>query len=155
MNDLTTEEKVALLRLLIGDIPTSPFYQLFTDEQLESFLVVSGGSVMTAAKYAAISASMQLAGYSTRERTGDIEVWNSLSSNYLKALDYFITNTDKEIPSGLMPWAAGISKAEMKAYLSDPDRVKSPLIDFSICDQQEAFNCENPYTDFQNDNCGC
>lgn len=133
MNELTDEEKIQLIRLLIGDISTSPFYPLFQDDDLYPFLTVTSGDVMNAAKFAAISASMMLAGWSTRERTGSIEVWNSLSTNYLKALDYLINNSNKTIPNGLMPWAAGISRVEMEQMLCDPDRVRNKLIDVYLC----------------------
>lgn len=133
MNELTDEEKIALIRLLIGDIPSSPFYPLYGDEELLQFLIVSSGNVMTAAKYSAISASMVLAGWNTRERTGSIEVWNSLSSNYLKALDYFVNTSDRTIPNGLMPWGAGINKSELDEMLCSPDRVRNKLMDTYIC----------------------
>lgn len=133
MNELTDEEKVNLVRLLIGDIEASPFYPLFQDEEISQFLVVTNGSVVNAAKFAAISASMMLAGWSTRERAASIEVWNSLSTNYLKALDYLINNSNKTIPNGLMPWAAGISRLEMEEMLCDPDRVRNDLIDVYLC----------------------
>lgn len=133
MNELTDGEKISLVRLLIGDIEASPFYPLFQDEEILQFLVVTNGSVVGASKFAAISASMILSGWSTRERSGQVEVWNSLSSNYLKALDYFINTSDKAIPNGLMPWGAGISKTEMDEMLCDPDRVRSKLIDVYLC----------------------
>ena len=133
MNELTDEEKVLLVRLLIGDIESSPFYPLFQDEEILQFLSLTSGVVTSAAKFAAISASMMLAGWSTRERSGSIEVWNSLSTNYLKALDYLINNSDKTIPNGLMPWAAGVSRVEMEEMLCDPDRVRNDLIDVYLC----------------------
>lgn len=136
MNELTDEEKIGLIRILIADIPSSPFYPLFCDDQLYSFLLLTGGNVPDAAKYAAISASMMLAGWSTRERTGSIEVWNSLSSNYLKALDYLINNSNKQIPNGLMPWGAGISRVEMEQMLCDPDRVRNKLLDTYLCNPE-------------------
>lgn len=136
MNELTDEEKVALVRLLIGDVESSPFYPLFQDEDILQFLVIASGSVMDAARYAAISASMMLAGWSTRERTANIEVWNSLSSNYLKALDYLINNSNKQIPNGLMPWGAGISRSEMEQMLCDPDRVRNKLLDTYLCNPE-------------------
>lgn len=133
MNELTDKEKVLLVRLLIGDIESSPFYPLFQDEEILQFLSLTGGVVVSAAKFAAISASMMLAGWSTRERSGSVEVWNSLSTNYLKALDYLINNSNKTIPNGLMPWAAGISRLEVEEMLCDPDRVRNDLIDVYIC----------------------
>ena len=136
MNDLTDEEKIQLIRLLIGDINTSPFYPLFQDDDLYQFLTVTSGDVVNAAKFAAISASMMLAGWSTRERAGSIEVWNSLSTNYLKALDYLINNSNKTIPNGLMPWGAGISASEMREMLCDPDRVRNKLLDTYLCNPE-------------------
>ena len=133
MNELTDEEKVLLVRLLIGDIESSPFYPLFQDEEVLQFLSVTSGVVVSAAKFAAISASMMLSGWSTRERTGSIEVWNSLSTNYLKALDHLINNSDKTIPNGLMPWGACVSRVEMEEMLCDPDRVRNDLIDVYLC----------------------
>lgn len=97
--------KVEQVRLLIGDVPSSPFYPLYTDEEIEGFLEMAGDDVFQAAKLAAISAAFQFAGINTREITGDIEVWNSLSTQYLKALDYLITNPSLGIPSGLLPWS--------------------------------------------------
>ena len=99
-------EDILTVRLLIGDVEGSPFYPLFTDADIEKFLTLTNNNVYAAARLAAISASFQLAGWSTRERTGDIEVWNSISTNYLKALDYFIKNPGALIPNGLMPWTA-------------------------------------------------
>jgi len=133
MNELTDEEKIGFIRLLIGDIPSSPFYPLFSDEDILDFITITSGNIMTAAKYAAISASMQMAGWTTRERTGQIEVWNSLATNYLKALDYFINSTDKVIPNGLMPWSGNLSKSEMERMLCDPDRVRNKLVDVYLC----------------------
>lgn len=140
MNDLTDEEKIGLIRILIADIPSSPFYPLFCDDQLYDFLLLTGGNIQDAAKYAAISASMMLAGWSSRERTGSVEVWNSLSTNYLKALDYLINNSNKQIPNGLMPWGAGISAAEMREMLCDPDRVRNKLLDTYLCNPE----CSTP-----------
>ena len=140
---------VEVVRLLIGDTPTSPFYQLFTDEEIQQFLDMNGGNVMQAARMAAIAASMQLAGWTTRERTGDIEVWSSLSTQYLKALDNLINDSSSaSIPNGLMPYASGISWADMCANNANPDNVRSPLTQIKVCDSPSGgFNTTN--------NCGC
>jgi len=140
---------VEIVRLLIGDTPTSPFYQLFTDEEIQQFLDMNGGNVMQAARMAAIAASMQLAGWTTRERTGDIEVWSSLSTQYLKALENLINDSSSaSIPNGLMPYASGISWADMCANNANPDNVRSPLTQIKVCDSPSGgFNTTN--------NCGC
>lgn len=146
---LTDVEKV---RLLIGDVPTSPFYQLFTDEEIQAFLDMTGGNVMQAARLAAIAASLQLAGWTTRERTGDIEVWSSLSTQYLKALENLIKDTSSAtLPNGLMPYAAGISWADVCANNNNPDNVRPALTQIQVCDGKGLF-----YSDpFNSQNCGC
>lgn len=122
---------VETVRLLIGDVPSSPFYQLFTDEEIQQFLDLNNQNVFAAARMAAISASFQLAGWSTRERTGDLEVWSSLSTQYLKALDYLINNPSTLIPDGLFPWSA--------------NSCSSKLMSIEVCDGdacREAECCE-------------
>ena len=140
---------IETVRLLIGDIPTSPFYQLFTDEEIQQFLDLNGGNVRQASRMAAIAASMQLAGWTSRERTGDIEVWSSLSTQYLKALENLINDSSSaSIPNGLMPYSSGISYADMCANNANPDNVRSPLTQIKVCDSPSGgFNTTN--------NCGC
>ena len=143
---LTPEDQI---RTLIGDVPSSPFYQIFTSEEIEFFLEVNSGNVRQAARMAAIAASMQLAGWNTRESTGDISVWNELSTAYLKALDNFINDSSSaSIPNGLMPYAGGISYADIWTNNANPDNVRSPLTQIKVCDSPSGgFNTTN--------NCGC
>ncbi len=140
---------VETVRLLIGDLPNSPFYQLFDDESIQQFLDLNGGNVRQAARMAAIAASMQLAGWNTRESTGDISVWNELSTAYLKALDNFINDSSSaSIPNGLMPYASGISWVDVNTNNANPDNVRSPLTQIKVCDSPSGgFNTTN--------NCGC
>ena len=140
---------VEVVRLLIGDTPTSPFYQLFTDEEIQQFLDLNGGNVRQAARMAAIAASMQLAGWTTRERTGEVEVWSSLSSQYLKALENLINDSSAgNLPNGLMPYASGISWVDVNTNNANPDNVRSPLTQIKVCDSPSGgFNTTN--------NCGC
>ena len=131
---------VQQVRLLIGDVPSSPFYQLFTDEELQAFLDMTNQDVFAAARLAAISASFQLAGWSTRERTGDIEVWSSLSTQYLKALDYLIKNPDTAIPAGLFPWSANTCGSKlMNIEVCDGDNCKDACA--CSCETGCACNC--------------
>ena len=140
---------VETVRLLIGDLPNSPFYQLFDDESIQQFLDLNGGNVRQAARMAAIAASMQLAGWNTRETTGDISVWNELSTAYLKALDNFINDSSSaSIPNGLMPYASGISWVDVNTNNANPDNVRSPLTQIKVCDSPTGgFSTTN--------NCGC
>lgn len=145
---LTPEEQV---RILIGDVPSSPFYQLFTSEEIEFFLEVNGGNVMQAARMAAIAASMQLAGWTSRERVGDIEIWSNLSNAYLKALENLINDKSPgNLPNGLMPYASGISWEDFCANNANPDNIRSPLTKIKVCDTpiiSGGFTIE--------DSCGC
>ena len=143
---LTPEDQI---RTLIGDVPSSPFYQIFTSEEIEFFLEVNSGNVRQAARMAAIAASIQLAGWNTRESTGDISVWNELSTAYLKALDNFINDSSSaSIPNGLMPYASGISWVDVNTNNANPDNVRSPLTQIKVCDSPSGgFNTTN--------NCGC
>ena len=146
---LTDVEKV---RLLIGDVPNSPFYMLFSDEEIQAFLDMTGGNVMQAARLAAIAASLQLAGWSTRETVGDITVWNDLSKQYIKALENLIKDTSSAtLPNGLMPYAAGISWVDVQANNNNPDNVRPALTRVRVCDGSGLF-----YSDpFNSNACGC
>lgn len=152
---LTDIEKV---RLLIGDVEGSPFYILFTDDEIQFFLDYQSNNIIQAARMAAIAASLQLAGWSTRERTGSIEVWSQLSTQYLKALDNFIKDASAyTLPNGLMPYAAGISWADVTANNNDPDNVRPCLTKIRVCDSKGLFYAD-PFKDdlFNNNNsCGC
>lgn len=131
---------VQQVRILIGDVEGSPFYQLFTDEEIQGFLDMTNQDVFAAARLAAISASFQLAGWSTRERTGDIEVWSSLSTQYLKALDYLINNPGSLIPAGLMPWSANTCGSKlMSIEVCDGDNCKEACE--CACNTGCACNC--------------
>lgn len=99
---------------------------------------------MKAARYAAISAAFRIAGWATRERTGDIEVWNSASTSYLAALKYLTDASTGEIPNGMMPWAAGLSKAEACAMARNPDLIQSNLLTIYQCDDSCASGCGCP-----------
>lgn len=128
-------EQIELVRLLIGDIPSSPFYPLYQDEEIEQFLKLSNNNVMKSAIYAAHGASMMFAGYSTMEKTGDITVRNELASNYLKALKLLIdSNKDNKGDKVFYPWSMGISVQQVCEYLKDPTATVSPILEVFACD---------------------
>ena len=131
MAEPTQEEKEKLVyqvRIFIGDTPTSPFYPLFQDEEIEQFLELNGWRLKPAIRMAAIAASMQFAQYTYRERTGDIEVWNNISLQYLKALQNLIDEGSvNSLPDGLKPYFGGIDWAVVSSYNADPNNVRSPL----------------------------
>ena len=114
----TDEEKVALLALMLGDVPGSAFYPLFTEEQYLQFLKLTKGNVNQAAVYAAISAAGQFAGESSREVIGELSISSSTSSNFFKLLDYIIQTNGKVPPDSLMPWFAGYDKPDNNKLLA-------------------------------------
>lgn len=137
MSYFTLEQDVEYVRLLIGDTKTSPFYPVFSDDEYEMAIKRNNRDLRTAAISLAISASFQLSSWNTRERTGSIEVWSSLGTNYLKALQFFVDNEGKRIPSGLMPWLAGTDIREACEIRSDPNYPKNALTNIYICDEDK------------------
>lgn len=129
---LTPIEQV---RVLCGDTEGSPFYQMLSDDEVQFFLDINGQNVMAAARQAAVSISLQLAGWTSRERSGDLEVWSNLSTAYLKALENLINDKSPgNLPNGLMPYASGISWDDFCANNSNPDNIRSPLTKIKVCD---------------------
>ena len=119
---------VQQVNLLIGNIPSNPFYPIFSDEEIQQFLDLTGQNIYAAARMAAISASFTVAGFSSRERTGDIEVWNDYAKNYLAALGNFINNPTLLIPMGLMPWSANTCPSKlMSIEVCDGDNCRESM----------------------------
>lgn len=135
MTYFTLEQDIEYVRLLIGDTPTSPFYPLFSNEEYEMTIKRNNGDLRVAAISMAISASFQLSSWNTRERTGSIEVWSNLGGNYLKALQFFVDNEGKRIPSGLMPWLAGVDIREECELRNNPFFPKNNLTNIKACDE--------------------
>lgn len=123
------KDKIPMVALMLGDIEGSPYYPLFTEEQYNQFLLMSKGDVNGAVVSAAISASFIVSSESTREVIGDLSISKSTGSNYLKALDYLIKNTNKQIPAGLMPWVGGLGE-------------RNKLLDFQLCDSHGRCGAE-------------
>lgn len=139
---LTPVEEV---RFLIGLGPTSPFHDLVSDEEIEWALEKTNGDVIAAARIVAISLSFQLAGYNTRERVGDEEIWNSVSTSYLKALENFINDPAVLIPNGLMPWSANTCPSKlMNIEVCDGDNCKEARE--CACESATSCSCASGLT---------
>lgn len=126
------QAKIDLVRILVGDVEGSVFYPILTDDQYFAILEFCKWDVMKAARRIAISISLLLTQTSTRERTGDIEVWNSAATEYSKALKDFLDGSNN-LPDGLNPYAAGVSKEDICKYKKDPNFNRSPLAQISPC----------------------
>lgn len=143
------ENKIKLLRLLVGDTERSPFYPILGDDEYALILESVGWSVEKAMYKIATTISFLMSSVNVRERTGDIEVWNNASSEYRKALELLLNkpNRASDLPSLLKPYTAGISKEDVCGYFSDPNVVRSPLAQISPCvswmDKINNFPCDD------------
>lgn len=126
-------EKIYQVRLLIADSPSSPFYPLFDDDEIASFLKMNGWNVRRASRQAAIAASMNFSQMVYRERTGDIEVWNNVSIQYLKALENVIKGNVEDF-GALRPYFGGVDACTVTANENDPRNVRSPLVQINTQD---------------------
>ena len=122
------QSKINLVRLFCGDTVSSPFYPIFTDEEIGSILEYYNWDLKKGVRATAISASMQFAQMTYRERTGDIEVWNNVSLQYQKALQDLINdNNILALGNGIMPYFGGISWCEVGKINGNPDQVRNAL----------------------------
>lgn len=139
---MTDEEKIALLALMLGDIPSGPYYPMFTEAQYMQFLTLGKGDVNRAAVYAAISAGYMVSGESSREVIGDLQISSSTGANYLKLLDYLISNVGRVPPAGLMPWFAGQDSCD-----------RNKLLDYRVCDKLDYETFQNVW--LKTGSCSC
>lgn len=144
--------QIEQVRLLIGLGTNSPFHDLLSDEEIQWFLDYNNRRIIDAAVMAAVSVSLAVTGIPSRERVGDIDVWNNISTAYSKALDNFIKDSSAAtLPNGLMPYAAGISWSDVCANKNNPDNVIPELTKIQVCDGKGLF-----YADpFNASTCGC
>lgn len=125
---MTDEEKIALIKIMIGDVPSSPFYPLFSDADYQKWLTMYNGDIDKTVRTAAISASMVMATVDSREVIGDLIIENESASNYIKALNLLIANPTKALPDGLMPWSANDGSDPIKLLDYPECKHKKPRI---------------------------
>ena len=104
------QKKINLTRIYTGDIAASPFYPIFSDEEIGSILESQGWNLRKGIRWTAISASMYFAQLPSRERVDVLEEWNTVAQQYQKALKDLINDTSiSSIEDGLMPYFGGVS----------------------------------------------
>lgn len=118
---MATPEDIATVRMIVGDVVSNPLYPILADADYDYLLGTTNQDVWQAAIKAAIIISMRIASFPTRERTGDIEVWNEYAKTYLKALDNIINTPVTLLPNLVVPYAGGISKQDMFENDSNQD----------------------------------
>lgn len=117
---LTETDKV---RILIGLTEQSPFYEILTDEEVEWFLELADDDVIIASIEAGYAVCRYLSQINTKEKFGEVEAWNEVSKQYRSSFEIWAEDKRKLIllPKGVMPYAAGISKADLNASMADCD----------------------------------
>ena len=136
---LTPIEEV---RLLVGDFGDP---QILSDEEIQYFLDKYDGNVTRAALDAARSILFYLARWPTRERAGDIEVWNDWANAYRKALEAFINDPNFNVPNAIA-YAGGTSKQDMLNNDLNQDNVR-PKIYQGFGDGKRVYNHGNSTAD--------
>ena len=122
------QKKINLTRIYTGDIAASPFYPIFSDEEIGSILESQGWNLRKGIRWTAISASMYFAQLPSRERVDVLEEWNTVAQQYQKALKDLINDTSiSSIEDGLMPYFGGVSWEKINHLNSNPDQARSTL----------------------------
>lgn len=146
---------IEMIRVITQDNGRLPFLgegeYILSDEELDSYLSMNNNDVFRSARMAAYAISLWVSGINTREVTGDMEVWNDVSKNYLNALKSFLSDNSlvSVIPKGLMPYAAGVSVKDLLQSAADTDNpnvlnwlYKKPI---TSCD----IGCNNDYNNIK------
>ena len=122
------QKKISLVRLYTGDVAASPFYPIFSDEEIGSILESQGWNLKKGIRWTAISASMYFAQLPSRERVDVLEEWNTVAQQYQKALQDLISdNSVMSLDDGIMPYFGGISWEQISKINSNPDQTRSSL----------------------------
>lgn len=131
MNTPEEQAKIDLLRIMLGDTPSSVFYPILMDSEYAVLLAANGWDVNRSARQAAFSILFYLTQTTYRERTGDIEVWNSAGIEYRKALNDYLSSGKNVLPEDLIPWVAGANELDVIKY--QRGTVRSPLAQIGVC----------------------
>lgn len=109
------------IRLNVGDIWDD--MEMLADADYQYFLTAANGNEKRATLDAVRAILFKLTRM-TRERTGDIEVYGGdWFNNYMKALQLILKDPNIAI-SLAVPYAGGISRADMQANRCDPDNFR-------------------------------
>lgn len=118
---------IEIVNIAIGNTRQNPYYPVLTEEEVEAILDSVDGDVLLATKKAAQAAMFVVISIPSREKIGDIEIWNEYSANYLSALKQVVSDSSYTLPKGLMPYAGGIDKADFISNSCNPARKSSEL----------------------------
>lgn len=126
------------VRLYVGDSNIDML--ILPDETYQYFLDKYSGNVNRAALDAAKCILFELTKAPTRERAGQVEVWNEWANAYRKALQLFLKDPNLSL-STFQPYAGGISKADMQANDANEDNVRPAFYQgFSSADGTPVYD---------------
>jgi hypothetical protein len=131
------------VRLNVGD--NSIDFQILTDDTYQFLLDKYTNNVNRSSLDAARYIMFELTKFPTRERTGQIEVWNEWVNAYRKALELFIKDPNLSL-GVLMPYAGGISKEDMYQNDANNDNVR-PQVYSGFARGVRVYNTDNSTTD--------
>lgn len=134
------------VRLNVGD--NNPEFQILPDDVYEWLLTKYNSNVNRSSLDAARYILFELPKIPTRERTGQIEVWNEWANAYRRALELFIKDPNLSL-STFMPYAGGISKEDMYLNDIDNDNVR-PELHKGFSHGTRAYNVNNSTCDETN-----
>jgi hypothetical protein len=134
------------VRLNVGD--NSPDFQILPDDTYDFLLSKYKNNVNRSSLDAARYILFELTKFPTRERTGQIEVWNEWANAYRKALELFIKDPNLTL-SVAMPYAGGISKQDMFENDANNDNVR-PSIYKGFSRGTRPYNTDNSVEDGNN-----
>ena len=127
------------VRLNVGDNSTD--FQILPDDTYQFLLDKYRGNVNRSSLDAARYIIFELTKFPTRERTGQIEVWNEWANAYRKALELFIKDPNLTL-SVAVPYAGGISKQDMFDNDANNDNVR-PTIYKGFASGTRPYNTDN------------
>lgn len=111
---------VEVIRIEIGLIGEA--YSILSDEEIQYFLTKNNDNIKRAARDAAKTVLFILS-QQIHSRAAELEMWGTdWFSNYYKTLQMFLKdpNFNSDILSA-MPYAGGISKADIRENINNPD----------------------------------
>lgn len=139
----TPEEqtKIDLVRLLTGTGPSSVLYELRTDDDIASVLVMQNWNVSNAAKWVALGMAAEVSTWNYRERVSEEDVWSNIGRDYQAFTKTLLDQLGKDISSiSLSPYAGGISISDWISNCRNPDVIRSKLSKISsCCDNRLAY----------------
>lgn len=139
-----TNNIIDRVRLMVGD--TDPTYEFLDDSTYQYLLDKHSNNEKAAALEAAKYILANIARY-TRERTGDIEVYgNEFFKNYRNFLLDLVNNPNFGSINA-MPYAGGISKADMASNDANTDNVRPAVFEGFSTDQHvyEEVTLNEPF----------